>query len=174
MNLSAENIACRKALADEIIALRALELRAGKPIDSARFQEDNLDSTLHFGAWHQNLLIGCLTLIYSPEPGTDGHPIPSWQLRGMATASDWKRCGVGRTLLLFAETTLGHLAETGWKKSNHVHPDYSSIIRVWCNARLAAVPFYKNSGYRIVSGLFHIERIGPHYKMEKILDVRNG
>lgn len=221
MKRSAVNITCRKALVDEIIALRALELRAGKPIDSARFPEDTLDSTLHFGAWNRELLIGCLTLIANAGtrdadndmavhqsgghrlaghqttthlPGGPstirhwnvGHRTSCWQLRGMATASDWKRSGVGKTLLLFAENTLKHFAEieadmyahgpsgqVGISVEQDGEASARSIIRIWCNARHAAVPFYKKMGFRIVSDLFRIEHIGPHYKMEKFLDVRS-
>ena len=40
---------------------------------------------------------------------------------------------------------------------------------VWCNARLAAVPFYKSVGFKIIGDLFNIAGIGPHYYMYKEL-----
>ncbi len=78
--------------------------------------------------------------------------IPTWQLRGMATARSWQRKGVGRSLLHFAE--------------NYLKKRYPQV-KIWCNAREIAVPFYIDMGYQIVSEPFMIEGIGIHHKMEK-------
>ena len=37
---------------------------------------------------------------------------------------------------------------------------------IWCNARIKAVPMYARCGFEIVSDIFEIESIGPHYDME--------
>lgn len=142
-----EYIQCHLVTSGDILPLRARELRSNKPVESARFPEDELESTLHFGAYFQNTAIGCLTLIE-----TAGTEIPTWQLRGMATDRVWKRKRVGRTLLLFAESYLSAR-----------YPE----LKIWCNARINAVPFYLFMGYVVSSGVFHIEHIGLHYKMEK-------
>ncbi len=144
---------CGPVGVNDILPLRARELRAGKPMDSARFPEDNDEHTLHFAAWSENTVIGCLTLI-----GNTGKKIPSWQLRGMATDRNWQQKGIGRALLNFSENRLREycLAHFG-------NPE----VRIWCNARTGAVPFYKGMGYKVISDEFMIQKVGLHYKMEK-------
>ncbi|MFO8030652.1 MAG: GNAT family N-acetyltransferase [Cyclonatronaceae bacterium] len=140
---------------EQILALRARELRAGKPVDSARFPEDDDSTTLHFAAWVNETVVGCLTLI--EQSGDEG---PVWQLRGMATVRPWRKRGLGRNLLAYAEHHLKIKGRARVKEDR---------VRIWCNARTEAVSFYKRMGYRVLSDEFMIERIGPHYKMEKIL-----
>lgn len=138
----------RRAGPDEILPLRARLLRHGKPVESAVFSEDALPETLHYGAFSGGTPIGCLTLLHHP-----GEEPPAWQLRGMGTETRWQGKGVGRALLEKTENDL--TLQFG-------------CIRIWCNARAHAVPFYKKMGYRVTSGEFMIPDIGNHYKMEKI------
>ena len=140
---------CRKVDADEILPLRAKELRIGQPVDSARFPEDHLPDTLHFGAYSDTELVGCVTLILSTSA-----PLRKWQLRGMATRSGQRLQGVGRTLLQFAES--------------HLQQHYPGS-QIWCNARIGAIPFYRKMGFTVCSDPFEIEGIGVHHKMEKTL-----
>jgi GNAT superfamily N-acetyltransferase len=68
----------------------------------------------------------------------------------MATRADLARRGIGSALLRFA---LGILrAERG-------------PVVVWCNARLAAVPFYATQGWEVASEVFDIPTVGPHHVM---------
>ena len=142
-------ITCRQVTAAEILSLRAAELRKEKPVESARFPEDEWETTLHYGAFIQEMLAGCVTLIHDPEA-----PIPTWQLRGMATDTERQQQGVGSILWQYAENDL-----------RTRHPSF----RVWCNARVNALPFYIKVGFTIISGGFVIESIGLHYKMEKLI-----
>jgi len=76
----------------------------------------------------------------------------------MATDKILQNRGVGRTLLFFAETYL-----QSYCLKRFGRPE----VRIWCNARTGAVPFYSRMGYGVISDEFMIEGIGPHYKMEK-------
>ncbi len=147
MNTIAEMITCRIAATEEIISLRAAELRKGKPGESARFPEDELKTTIHYGAFLHGRPASCLTLIRNPESA-----VPTWQLRGMATDSRLQRQNLGSTLWSYVESDL---------RSRH------PVFRIWCNARVNAVPFYTKLGFTVISGSFHIPSIGLHYKMEK-------
>ena len=142
-----EPMTCRPANVREILDLRARVLRSGKPLEAARFPEDEYELTLHFGAFIEEKPVSCLTLIANAEP-----EIPTWQLRGMATDPEWQRKGVGSTLLNYTEQYL----------CKH-YPRF----RIWCNVRVHASAFYTGKGYRVISEPFDIEHIGPHYKMEK-------
>ena len=134
----------RKAGLEEILDLRRRILRAGMPGVSAEFPGDREPRTLHFAAFDGPAAIGCLTLIPSSHEGK-----PAWQLRGMAVDSAFQGKGIGHRLLAFARDALaGDPVET-W----------------WCNARVSAAGFYGKDGWRIVSEVYEIPPIGPHYKM---------
>lgn len=141
------DVKCRKVTADEILDLRGRELREGKPLNSGRFPEDNLETTIHYGAFIDDQPVACLTLIRQE----DSSP-PAWQLRGMATDTRYQRQGIGKTLWNFVEKDL--------KKE---FPEF----HIWCNARVKAIPFYTEMGFSVTSSIFHIDQIGLHYKMEK-------
>jgi GNAT superfamily N-acetyltransferase len=144
---------CFETTAGKILGLRARELRAGMPMESARFPEDYHPDTMHFAASAGGRIVGCLTLIR-----TTGGETPSWQLRGMATDKSWRNKGVGKNLLSFAEERL--------RTSVSSLPGIAGV-QIWCNARTGAVRFYELQGYRRVSEEFMIENVGLHYKMEK-------
>lgn len=76
--------------------------------------------------------------------------IGSWRVRGMATASNARGRGVG-TLVL--EALLHHATTQG-------------ALRIWCNARIAARSFYERAGLQVVSEVFEVPGIGPHFVME--------
>ncbi len=78
--------------------------------------------------------------------GQDG----AWRVRGMATAPHARGRGVG-TLVL--EALLRHATTHGAR-------------RIWCNARTPARSFYERAGLNVVSDVFEIPGIGPHFVME--------
>ncbi len=129
------------ASAAQILALRHAILRPGLPQDVARFVGDDAADTRHFGAFVDDLNVGCLSLMQAPWQGR-----PALQLRGMAVASAWQGRGLGGRLLAFA------LAEC-------------ASPLVWCNARLGAVEFYERHGFLSVGDVFDIPGVGPHKKL---------
>lgn len=130
---------------EDIFDLRHRILRSGYPLDSAKFVEDKLDTTLHFGLFRSGQAKVCLTLLRSVLDGSD-----AWQLRGMAADKDVQGMGFGGQLIRFA--VLDALKE-----------GYSNVF--WCNARLKAVPFYQRNGWEIISPMFEVPEFGPHHKM---------
>ena len=134
----------RRATIGEILGLRRDELRPGLSLDDARFVGDDDQAARHFGAFlaatGEN--IGCASLIPAPFEGR-----AAYQLRGMATRADLVRRGVGAALLTFAVDAL------------------RPAPFLWCNARIAAVPFYRRMGWRVVSEVFDVPTVGPHLRM---------
>jgi GNAT superfamily N-acetyltransferase len=136
--------------AERIIDLRHRVLRAGLPIESARFEGDDEPGTIHLAAIDQtDRVVGCASLVRRPWLDQ-----PAWQLRGMAVESELRRSGVGLALLQEIER---HARLAG-------HAD-----QLWCNARLVALDFYKRAGWSIASDLFDIPTAGPHHRMTKRL-----
>jgi GNAT superfamily N-acetyltransferase len=130
---------------ETILPLRHAVLRAGMPVDAARFQGDHDPSTLHLAGWLDGEVTACLTVHRQPY-----HERPAWRLRGMAVAGAQQGRGLGSALLRDLHARL----DSG---------DGPHLI--WCNAREIAVRFYQRHGYAIASARFDIPTAGPHYVM---------
>lgn len=145
-----QTIDIRRAQLSEIVPLRHEVLRAGLPVSEAIFAGDELPSSRHYGAFvgaeGAVRTVGCATLHASAWEDRR-----AWQLRGMATAPDFRRCGVGKMMLLRMQNDL--LAE----------PDLPRFL--WCNARTPAIAFYQSLGWQVVSEVFDIPTAGPHVRM---------
>ena len=135
----------RRAALDEIFQLRWDVLRPGRARVAAEFPGDTAPETIHVGAFVNGRNVGCATATRVNWNGD-----PAWQLRGMGIASDCQKRGVGQKLL----TQLENLVRQA-----------SDIRVIWCNGREEAVGFYQKLGWRIASEKFHIEDVGPHYKL---------
>lgn len=136
---------------DAILGLRHAVLRPGRPLPTAHFDGDDDADTVHLAALLEGTaeVVGCATLMRRPFERE-----PAWQLRGMATRADLARRGVGTAVLRGAEA-IAH--------------ERGGPLLLWCNARLAAVPFYESGGWRVVSAAFDIPGIGPHHVMVRRL-----
>jgi len=76
-----------------------------------------------------------------------------YQLRGMATSTDFQGVGAGKLMMLEAFSILKEL----------------KIDYLWCNARMVAVSFYKKMGLQTFGDLFEIKYVGEHFVMFKKL-----
>jgi GNAT superfamily N-acetyltransferase len=137
-----------------IIELRHKVLRPGLPLETARFEGDELPSTFHFALEYPvppietANTVCCVSFMLNPFRGET-----AYQLRGMATDPEHQKKGFGSVLLEVAESVV---AKTG-------------IQLFWCNARIVAVPFYKKHGWQVVGDVFEIKGVGQHYVMTKKL-----
>ena len=147
MVIREREVVLRRAAAEELIDLRHRVLRAGLPRHDAIFPGDELPANRHFGAFVDREIVCCATFHREPYDGE-----AAWRLRGMATNAAFQGRGIGHALLDFAEDLL---------KSD------DPMRLLWCNARIAAVPFYQSMGWTIVSELFDIPTAGPHHRMIK-------
>ena len=140
--------------ATDVLPLRHAVLRPGRPAASAIFDGDTDLNTVHLGAHVGNVLVGVATLLPRPTPGNGAAGAwqlqeGAWQLRGMAVEPTYQRHGVG-TALVYA--CVGEVAKRDGKL-------------IWCNARLAAVPFYERLGFEVHGDEFDIPDVGPHFRM---------
>ncbi|MBC8753490.1 GNAT family N-acetyltransferase [Kordia sp. YSTF-M3] len=124
-------------------------LREGKPIDSCRFDGDDLPTTFHLGYYIDTQLVGVVTLLEKAHPQfTSENP---FQLRGMAVLTNFQKRGIGDALVKKAEEMI--LARGG--------------TAMWMNAREIAVRFYEKLGYEKYGEPFTIPKIGLHFIMVK-------
>jgi GNAT superfamily N-acetyltransferase len=146
---SSSDIVARRCMLEEMFQVRWEVLRPGRPIEAAQFPGDDAPETIHCGAFEGQTgrNIACATLTRVDWKGE-----PAWQLRGMGVVAEYQGKGVGRVLL---EVLEGLAREA------------SPIRLLWCNAREEALGFYQKQGWDIASERFHIEDVGPHYKMTR-------
>ena len=139
----------QKITSTETYPVRHIVLRAGKPIESCQFNGDELGSTLHFGYYLNNQIIGVISLFEIDN----SHFIAqkSFQIRGMAVLPTFQRQGVGVALMKEAEKFCAT----------------QKADLIWFNARTTAVGFYQKMGYEIVGSEFEINEVGPHFLMFK-------
>jgi GNAT superfamily N-acetyltransferase len=144
----------KRVSVDRIIDLRHRILRVGLPIETARFEGDEDPDTHHLAAFlspEVEIPVGCASFMLNLY-----NKIPAWQLRGMATEKDYRGQGIGRQIL---ESAKEELVGSEYQ--------YARVEMMWCNARLPAIKFYENNGWKRVSGVFDILTAGPHIKMTK-------
>lgn len=140
------NIVFRQANISEIIELRRRVLIVGTIGHSEHFVGDDEPTTIHFGAFIGSDAVCCLSLMMNYYDGQH-----AYQLRGMATAPELVRKGIGSGLLSLAEQ---HVVSAG-------------IHILWCNSQKRAEEFYRKQGWTTVSAEFDVAGVGPHVKMIK-------
>lgn len=142
------SIQIKKISSSATYPIRHRVLRPGKPLESCYFDGDDLTSTLHWGAFENDTLIGVASVFKTSHP--DFPETTQYQLRGMAVLDTWQGKGIGHCLLEMIEKDLGEAA-----------------VGLWFNARSHAVPFYEKMAYIRMGSEFQIPDVGPHYVMTK-------
>lgn len=139
--MSADRV-IRRAGAADLLDLRWQVLRAGRPRHTAALPGDDDLTTRHWAVWQDDRVVACATVMPAPFPTGPG---PAWRLRGMAVEATLQGQGVGGSLL--------EAVQAGIREP------------MWCDARLAAVPFYQAHGWRVVSEVYDVPEVGPHHRM---------
>lgn len=132
--------------ATQVLPLRSLVLREGKPLAECVFPGDDAADSFHLG-YEKDGEITCVASFHcQPKEGFGGS---AYQMRGMATHPDWQGKGMGNQLVNFA---IVYLRGRG-------------VNYLWCNARKNAYRFYQSLGFEFISEEFDIPGIGPHKAM---------
>ncbi|MBX9808145.1 MAG: GNAT family N-acetyltransferase [Flavobacteriaceae bacterium] len=124
-------------------------LRAGKPIGSCVFDGDDLETTLHFGLYLAQELVGIISLFKKSNPIFKEQN--QYQIRGMAVLQNQQKKDFGKALVLHSEA---------YCKNQNVE-------LIWFNARVEAVGFYEKMGYQNIGNTFEIPDVGVHILMFK-------
>lgn len=133
--------------AEETYPIRKEVLR--KNIDLPYKLEGDFDKdTIHLGAYVDEDLVSIVTLINKNKEMLTGE---QFQLRGMGTLSKYRGKGYGKLLVKKAEEYL---------IDRNIH-------KIWCNARIEAIYFYKSLNYNIIGKSFNVPKIGMHFLMFK-------
>ena len=101
----------------------------------------------HIGCYYEDLLIGIVS--YHQEFLKNYENKICWRLRGMAILPKYQNNGVGTELVYYG---------------NKMIKDRNGEL-IWCNARKAAIEFYKKLNFTIIGNEFNISDIGTHLVM---------
>ena len=137
--------------ADKIRPLRHAELRKGQDFSTTSYLRDNEPNTFHMASILDNKTVACAT--FYPEKTDKILAKNAYRLRGVATDINYRRKGCAKELM----------------RASFLDLKSKGADFVWCNARLAALGFYKSIGFKIKGDLFDIDLIGPHYYMYKAI-----
>jgi len=135
----------------ETIIVRHPVLRFGKPIESCRFEGDDLPTTSHFGLFYEDQLSAVISVF--EEKSILFFEENQFQIRGMAVLEQHQKKGFGEALLKYCE--------------NQIRNNKVEII--WFNARQTAIGFYEKYQYQKIGDGFEIADIGIHYVLFKKL-----
>jgi len=146
-NLS--NIKIEVITGEQTLPVRHAVLRKGKPIEACPIPEDNLETTYHFGLFYNKKLVAVSSFVADKSPYFEESN--QYRLRAMGVLEDYQGLKLGRQLLNFGVHFL--------KEKN--------VERLWFNARIIAVNFYKNNGFDTIGNIFDIPKVGDHFVMHK-------
>lgn len=131
--------------------IRHQVLRQGKPIETCKFDGDDLSTTFHIGLFYYNQLVGIATYLENNNDLFNDRK--QFQLRGMAILQPFQGKRFGDVIL---------------KEGEKILKEKGATI-MWCNAREIAKNFYQRFGLEIIGKPFDIPTIGKHFTMYKKL-----
>ena len=140
-------IQIKEISAEETFPIRLEVLRKNIPLPF-EFNGDFDSDTIHLGAFKNDKLIAVSSYMKANYKDFEGN---QYQLRGMATLTEYQGFGAGKLML---------------QKAVQILKDKNSNL-LWCNARIAAVEFYKKQGFQTFGEKFEISYVGDHYVMFK-------
>lgn len=150
---------------EEIQQLRNEVLWPHKAFENCILETDRLSTTFHFGIQIEGLTVATVTLqqensdkLYSSKGSSkdvlqDALQEKQYRLRAMAVREGYRGQGFGDAIV---EVGLNYLRELG-------------VEVVWCDARVAALNFYRRLHFNELEEEYEIPIIGMHRFMWKVL-----
>ncbi len=136
---------------EEIQQLRNEVLWPHKSFENCILETDRLSTTFHFGVKVDGLTVATVTL--QQEKSQRLLQEKQYRLRAMAVREGYRGQGFGDAIV---EAGLNHLRGLG-------------VEVVWCDARVAALNFYRRLHFNELEEEYEIPIIGMHRFMWKVL-----
>ena len=136
---------------EKIQQLRNEVLWPHKTFEQCVLETDHLPSTFHFGVQLDGLTVATVTL--QQENSSKLPQEKQYRLRAMAVREGYRGQGFGDAIV---DAGLNHLRELG-------------VEVVWCDARVAALNFYRRLQFEELEEEYEIPIIGLHRFMWKVL-----
>jgi ribosomal protein S18 acetylase RimI-like enzyme len=148
---------------EEIQQVRNEVLWPHKTFENCILETDRLSTTFHFGVQLDGLTVATVTFQKentdklkqdsSKDVSQDALQEKQYRLRAMAVCEGYRGQGFGDAIV---EAGLNHLRELG-------------VEVVWCDARVAALNFYRRLHFSELEEEYEIPIIGMHRFMWKVL-----
>ena len=149
--MEANNVQAQMLQPEEIQQLRNEVLWPHKSFENCILETDRLSTTFHFGVKVGELTVATVTL--QQEKSQRLQQEKQYRLRAMAVREGCRGQGFGDAIV---EAGLDHLRELG-------------VEVVWCDARVAALNFYRRLQFDELEEEYEIPIIGKHRFMWKVL-----
>ena len=149
--MSANNGQAQILQPEEIQQLRNEVLWPHKTFENCILETDRLSTTFHFGIQEDGLTVATVTI--QQEKTDKLQQEKQYRLRAMAVREGYRGQGFGEAIV---ESGLSHLRELG-------------VEVVWCDARVAALNFYRRLQFEELEEEYDIPIIGLHRFMWKVL-----
>ena len=149
--MSANNGQAQRLQPEEIQQLRTEVLWPHKTFENCILETDHFPSTFHFGVKVEGHTVATFTL--QQESSCKLPQEKQYRLRAMAVREGYRGQGFGDAIV---EEGLKYLKELG-------------IEVVWCDARIAALNFYRRLQFEELEEEYEIPIIGLHRFMWKVL-----
>ena len=141
----------RRLQPEDIQKLRNEVLWPHKTFENCILETDRLSTTFHFGVQRDGLTVATVT--FQQETSSKLPQEKQYRLRAMAVREGYRGQGFGDAIV---EEGLKYLSSLG-------------IQVVWCDARVAALNFYRRLQFEEFEEEYEIPIIGLHRFMWKVL-----
>lgn len=135
---------------EDTFGIRKKVLRENIPLPY-EFPGDFDENTIHFGYFVDDQLVSVASIMKSSHDYFS--ETNQYQLRGMATLTEFQGQSIGSKLLL--------------EVMQFIEERQAELL--WFNARIKALTFYKKLGFETIGAEFDINYVGGHYVMYKHL-----
>jgi ribosomal protein S18 acetylase RimI-like enzyme len=149
--MTANNGLARRLQPEDIQQLRNEVLWPHKTFENCILETDRLSTTFHFGVQRDGLTVATVT--FQQETSSKLPQEKQYRLRAMAVREGYRGQGFGDAIV---EEGLKYLSSLG-------------IQVVWCDARVAALNFYRRLQFEEFEEEYEIPIIGLHRFMWKVL-----
>ncbi|MFM1771462.1 MAG: hypothetical protein RLZZ71_604 [Bacteroidota bacterium] len=149
--MTANNGLARRLQPEDIQQLRNEVLWPHKTFENCILETDRLSTTFHFGVQIDGLSVATVTL--QQETSSKLSQEKQYRLRAMAVREGYRGQGFGDAIV---EEGVKYLSSLG-------------IQVVWCDARVAALNFYRRLQFEELEEEYEIPIIGLHRFMWKVL-----
>jgi ribosomal protein S18 acetylase RimI-like enzyme len=145
----------RRLQPEDIQQLRNEVLWPHKTFENCILETDRLSTTFHFGVQIDGLTVATVTL--QQETSSKLSQEKQYRLRAMAVREGYRGQGYGDAIV---EAGLNYLSSMG-------------VEVVWCDARVAALNFYRRLQFEELEEEYEIPIIGLHRFMWKVLSSQS-
>lgn len=138
---------------EQTFLLRRAVLEHDPSNENVKLEKDDDPESFHLGAIYNKEIVSIVT--FHKTTNDIFNESFQYQLRKMATSTDYRNLHLGKKLIAFGIEFLKN----------------KGVQLIWCNARAGAIGFYEKSGFIPVGDFFDFPPIGLHKVLSRKLEA---